>query len=130
MRYYNAEVKVYKRQKWKQYLITLPAPQPFKEKEKVIVYPLSEINEYMKECNLRNNLIEELKEQLQEQEQENKRLLQKLEDKSDKVEKSLLVINKMQNMLNRITNRGLFDRMFNRIPEDIQELLIEAPIGE
>ena len=134
MRSYVSEVKVYKRGKWRQYLITLKKGHEFKENEKVIIFSEVEIDVYKNELELRNTIIRNKENEIKELEQEKVQLIKRLEERSDllietqqKVEKSLVGITKLMGMLNRLTNRSLIDRITNKIPQDIKDIQTQKP---
>lgn len=129
MRSYVSEVKVYKRGKWRQYLITLKKGHEFKENEKVIIFSEVEIDVYKNELELRNTIIQNKENKIKELEQEKVQLIKRLEKRNDllietqqKVEKSLVGISKLMGMINRLTNRNLIDRITNKIPPDIKDI--------
>ena len=142
MRSYKSEVKEYKRKKYTQYLINLKKDHPFNKDETVLIYPESEISAIMDDnkshettikqqeliINELNEMIKSL-EALEEFKTKYERLLNehdKLRNSKDHLQerfnKSQDEVIQLQKMINRLTNLTLFDRLFNRIPEDIKEL--------
>lgn len=130
---YNSMVKCYKRKNGEQYLITLKKGHPFKENEKVIILPKSEINEYKKdninlenEIKLRNDTIRDLnkevddyKAKIEELEKLNTEIAnykEKLEETQDKYYTLLNDHDKLRNSKDHLQER------FNKSQEEVIKL--------
>lgn len=149
MRSYNSEVKVYKRKKYKQYIINLKQDNPFNEGETVIIYPESEITQYMADNKsledtvkqreitinkLNENLteLEELKEYKNKYEailndmdrlRASKDHLQERYNKSqDEVIQLEKELSKFRIAITKVQSLSFMDRIFNRLPDDVKEL--------
>lgn len=123
---YTSEVRKYKKGKFYQWSIPLKKGHNFEDKEEVAIGKVEGINQFKEE---KENRISTLEDELEELKKINNQLnmevketLKKLTVATDIIGKQKDIINFQDTTLAIYMNRGVLDRLRNKIPKELKTL--------